>query len=80
MLYGDTSQQASFQAALEKAQHVWDDPIVTELKPLEVFYPAEEEHQDYFNKHPESSYCSIVIAPKIIKARHDYASWFKEEE
>jgi peptide-methionine (S)-S-oxide reductase len=80
MLYSDTSQQASFQTALGKAQHVWDDPIVTELKPLEVFYPAEEEHQDYFNKHPESGYCSIVIAPKIIKARHAYASWFEEEE
>jgi peptide-methionine (S)-S-oxide reductase len=80
MLYGDTSQQSLFQAALEKAQHVWEDPIVTELQPLKTFYLAEEEHQDYFNKHPESGYCSIVIAPKIIKARHAYASWFKEEE
>ncbi|HSW91614.1 MAG TPA: peptide-methionine (S)-S-oxide reductase MsrA [Candidatus Saccharimonadales bacterium] len=80
MLFEDASQQSLFQTTLEKAQSIWEGPIVTELKELETFYLAEEEHQDYFNKHPESGYCSIVIAPKIIKARHAYASWFKKEE
>lgn len=79
MLYSDETQQSSFKTALDKAQQLWEDPIVTELKPLETFYVAEEEHQDYFNKHPESGYCSIVIAPKIIKTRQAYARWFKED-
>ena len=79
MLYGDEAQQSSFKTALDKAQQIWEDPIVTELKPLETFYVAEEEHQDYFNKHPESGYCSIVIAPKIIKTRQAYTQWFKED-
>jgi methionine-S-sulfoxide reductase len=41
------------------------DPIVTELVPFVAFYPAEESHQDYFNKNPKQAYCQIVIAPKI---------------
>lgn len=80
MLYADNSQKTAFEAAILSAQKVWDDPIVTELKPLETFFVAEEEHQDYFNKNPEAGYCSIVIVPKIIKARSAYAKWFKEEE
>lgn len=46
---------------------VYADSIVTELVPLEKFYPAEDYHQDYFNKNPEKSYCQIVIAPKMEK-------------
>jgi methionine-S-sulfoxide reductase len=43
----------------------YPDIIVTEIVPLETFYLADEEHQDYFNKNPEQAYCQIVIAPKI---------------
>jgi methionine-S-sulfoxide reductase len=45
----------------------YENPIVTEVVPLESFYPAEESHQDYFNKNPQQAYCQIVIAPKIEK-------------
>lgn len=45
----------------------YPDPIITEVVPLEKFYPAEEYHQNYFNKNPEQSYCQIVIAPKVEK-------------
>lgn len=78
MLYEDEVQQKAFQAALDRAALVWEDPIVTETQPLEAFFIAEDEHQDYFNKNPEAGYCSIVIAPKVIKARAAYKSWFKE--
>jgi peptide-methionine (S)-S-oxide reductase len=53
---------------------------VTELTPLETFYPGEDEHQDYFNQNPGNGYCSIVIAPKIVKARAAYTKWFKKED
>lgn len=79
MLYADEPQRRMFEEAKKTAEQLWDDPIVTELKKLEVFYAAEEEHQDYFNKNPEAGYCAIVIAPKLIKARQKYAQWFKEE-
>jgi peptide-methionine (S)-S-oxide reductase len=76
MMYQDEAQLALFTAARERAQQHWDDPIVTEITPLDTYYPAEEEHQDYFAKQPASGYCSVVIAPKIIKARAAYAQWF----
>lgn len=80
MFYADDDQKATFEAAIERAKSHWDDPIVTELTPLTMFYSAESEHQDYFNKSPANGYCSIVIAPKIVKARAAYSQWFKEEE
>lgn len=79
MFYSDDVQKAEFEAAIERAKAHWDDPIVTELTPLEKFYEAEPEHQDYFNQNPGNGYCSIVIEPKIVKARKEYSKWFKEE-
>jgi peptide-methionine (S)-S-oxide reductase len=78
MAYKDTAQRHTFETAMRHAHTVWDDPIVTELTSLETFYIAESEHQDYFNKNPAAGYCMIVIAPKIIKARHAYTQWFKD--
>lgn len=80
MFYADDEQKAAFEAALTRAKSHWDDPIVTELTQLDTFYPAEDYHQDYFNKNPGNGYCSIVIAPKIVKARSAYTKWFKEEQ
>jgi peptide-methionine (S)-S-oxide reductase len=52
---------------------VFDSPIVTEVKPLDVFYPAEDYHQKYYEKNTEQGYCSAVIAPKLSKLRQKYA-------
>ncbi|MBX9851790.1 MAG: peptide-methionine (S)-S-oxide reductase MsrA [Cytophagaceae bacterium] len=46
---------------------VWNDPIVTEISPLPVFYKAEAYHQDYFNQNSYQPYCAFVIAPKLEK-------------
>jgi len=78
MFYADDTQKAEFEAAIERAQQHWDSPIVTELTPLEKFYEAEPEHQDYFTNNPANPYCSVVISPKVIKARKTYAKYFKE--
>jgi len=45
----------------------FEKPVVTEIKALDTFYPAEEYHQDYFNKHPYAGYCTFVIRPKLKK-------------
>ena len=79
MYYENTEQKTRSEGALERAKTHWDDDIVTEIEPLDTFYPAEDYHQDYFNKNPANGYCSVVIAPKIIKARSAYTQWFKEE-
>lgn len=46
---------------------LYSDPLVTEIKDLDTFYPAEDYHQDYFEKNPYAGYCQVVIAPKIKK-------------
>jgi peptide-methionine (S)-S-oxide reductase len=80
MLYKDQTQKAAFKAAITRAQKLWHSPIVTELTPLDIFYPAEDEHQDYYRKNPQAGYCSVVIEPKIVKVRNRYKKWFKEGE
>lgn len=79
MFYKDDEQRVAFEAAAVRAHEHWEDPIVTQITALDVFYPAEAEHQDYFNKNPGNGYCAIVITPKIIKARSAYSKWFKED-
>jgi len=56
----------------------WDNPIVTQVEPLEHFYKAEEYHSRYFNRNPESGYCRVVIAPKISKLRKKYREKLKK--
>lgn len=77
MFYASDTQRKEFEEAVAVAQELWEEPIVTELAPLETFFTAEDEHQDYFNKNPTAGYCSIVIEPKIVKARAAFAQWFK---
>lgn len=79
MWYENDAQKADFVAALERAQQLWSEPIVTRIEPLDKFYDAEPEHQDYFTHNPANGYCSVVIAPKIVKARKEYTQWFKED-
>lgn len=48
---------------------MWGDPIVTEVVALDVFYSAEDYHQDYFRRNPDQPYCQAIVAPKVAKAR-----------
>lgn len=77
ILYESDEQKEEFEVALKKAEKLWNKAIVTRIEPLEKFYEAEPEHQDYFSNNPANGYCSIVIAPKITKARQQYTKWFK---
>jgi peptide-methionine (S)-S-oxide reductase len=61
-----------------EASGVWPQPIVTELKPLADFYPAEEYHHQYYRQNPEQGYCQVVIAPKLAKFHQKYAAKLKE--
>jgi peptide-methionine (S)-S-oxide reductase len=59
------------------AEHIWDAPIVTEVSPLEVFYPAEDYHQEYYQNNQNQPYCRAVIAPKVSKFRQKYLEKLK---
>ena len=74
IFYHSAEQKADAEQAIAEllAEKVWDDPIVTEVLPLQEFYPAEEYHRDYFRLHPDQAYCRAVIAPKVAKARKAY--------
>jgi len=69
ILYQDAEQKAAAETAIARAQENFARPIVTELVPLEKFWPAEDYHQDYFAKNPHAGYCRVVIAPKVSKLK-----------
>jgi peptide-methionine (S)-S-oxide reductase len=61
------------------AKKIWGDPIVTEVTKLDVFYPAEEYHQRYYERNPNQGYCRMVIEPKVIKFRRQFMSKLKKQ-
>jgi peptide-methionine (S)-S-oxide reductase len=65
------AQEAAATAVMQEisAANLWPAPLVTQIAPLGVFYPAEAEHHDYFARNPYSGYCQVVIAPKVAKFR-----------
>ena len=66
------------KAEIEK-EGVYSDPIVTEIVPLEKFYPAESYHKDYYDRNQSAPYCNFVIDPKVRKLLAEYKSEVKEE-
>lgn len=56
---------------------VWDDPVVTEVAPAGVFYPAEDYHQEFFKRNPHQGYCMAVVSPKLSKFRKNFTSKLK---
>ncbi len=77
ILYHDETQHKQALASMRLAQKVWDDPIVTELKPLDTFFEAEPEHHNYFINHPEQAYCQVVINPKLDKVKKKFSAHLK---
>lgn len=67
ILYQNEDQRKAVEKSRDNAQEKFNSPIVTFVELLEVFYEAEEYHQDYFARNPEASYCRYVIVPKIEK-------------
>jgi peptide-methionine (S)-S-oxide reductase len=59
------------------AEGLFDAPIVTQVEPLETFYPAEGYHQEYFARNPYQPYCMAVVAPKVGKFRKQFVERLK---
>lgn len=77
IFYENEDQKASAKASIDRIQKLWNDPIVTELAPLEEFYPAEDYHQRYFEKNPSAAYCQVIINPKLLKLKQKFAARIK---
>lgn len=67
--YHTPEQKEAAEKSRDAAQKSFSSPIVTEIQPLPVFYPAEEYHQGYFRQHPNVPYCFYVIQPKLAKLK-----------
>ena len=69
----DAQREVAEQVVAELTEAgVFADPIVTEIAPLKVFWPAEDYHQGYYDQNPDQPYCQAVIAPKVAKLRSRY--------
>lgn len=79
VFYHDEEQRRTAELVVREleAEHVFDDPIVTKIEPLDVFYPAEEYHKEYYRRNPNQPYCRAVIAPKVAKLRSKYLEKLK---
>ncbi len=77
ILYANNEQKRQAERSRKQVQKIWEDPVVTEIKPLEKFYEAEPEHHDYFKKHPNQTYCQVVINPKLEKLRQKFIAKLK---
>jgi peptide-methionine (S)-S-oxide reductase len=69
----DAQQLETARRVIAEMANVWDAPLVTELSPAGVFYPAESYHKDYYRKNPLQGYCAFVVAPKVAKFRKMFA-------
>jgi peptide-methionine (S)-S-oxide reductase len=79
ILTHDDAQAAAAKAVMAEvaAEGIWPAKLTTEVAPLTTFWPAEAEHQRYYERNPWAGYCRVVIAPKVAKFRKAYASRLK---
>ncbi len=79
IFYHDEEQKTIAEQVISELDiaNVWGAPIVTEVKAFHKFYPAEDYHQEYFQRNPYQGYCSAVIAPKVAKFRKKYLANLK---
>ncbi|MFC4095133.1 peptide-methionine (S)-S-oxide reductase MsrA [Euzebyella saccharophila] len=73
IFYHDKDQKQIAEEVLKEMQPYYNDPIVTEISEAQIFYEAEDYHQDYYRNNTEQGYCSAVITPKLAKFRKMHA-------
>jgi|SRR6056297_2700990 len=79
IFYHSEEQKSKAEAAKMAADQsgIFDNPVVTEISPLENFYDAESDHKDYYLNHGNQPYCQAVIRPKMDKFRAKFADIIK---
>ena len=78
--YSTPEQKQVAQAMIEQmgSDKIFGKPIVTEVLPIAHYWPAEDYHQDYFEKNPNQGYCVAVAGPKVAKFRKTFAARYKD--
>ena len=82
IFYHDEQQKEVAEQVIRdlNAEHLWDQPIVTQVAPLDTFYIAEDYHQEYYANNPYQPYCMMVVAPKVTKFRKHFLDMLKKEQ
>ena len=80
IFYQDEAQKAAAEEIIQEltAEKLWPNPIVTEVKKIDKFYPAEDYHQEYFANNADQPYCRVVVAPKVAKFRKQFFERLKK--
>src|SRR3954453_804906 len=80
IFYHSDAQRDTAQSMIAEldADRVWSRPVVTEVRPAEAFYVAEEYHQEYFRNNPNQPYCAFVVSPKVRKFREKFAAKMRQ--
>lgn len=80
IFYANEEQLEAAKDVMEEVRQLglYPAPLVTELQPLQAFYPAEEYHDDYYARNPDQGYCAAVIAPKVAKFRKQHMERLKK--
>ena len=75
IFYGSEEQRSIAEQTIREldAAGIWNDPIVTEVRPATTFHRAEDYHQQYFRNNPQQPYCAFVVSPKVHKFREKFA-------
>src|SRR5690242_2286070 len=72
--HGDEQRRIAEETIRDlETEQLWPRPIVTDVRPAETFYRAEDYHQNYFRNNPGHGYCAFVVAPKVAKFRQKFA-------
>jgi peptide-methionine (S)-S-oxide reductase len=79
VFYHSTAQKETAEEVIAELEEAgtWKAPIVTELVPFDVFYPAEDYHRDYYRQHSDQPYCRVVIEPKLRKLEKKHSPILK---
>ena len=78
IFYHSPEQKTIAEAAKKAAAELWEDPVVTEIAPLDKFYKAETYHQNYYKDNPYQPYCVYVVGPKVKKFREKFSEKLKQ--
>ncbi|WP_250433185.1 peptide-methionine (S)-S-oxide reductase MsrA [Hanstruepera flava] len=77
IFYHNEAQRVISETVVKRMQPYYESPIVTQIAPFDVFYEAEQEHQDFYKNNPDYGYCTFVINPKLAKLKQMHANKLK---
>lgn len=81
VLYTNDAQKKETESFIQELNDSSKEgkPIATDVAPLSVFYPAEQEHLDYYARNKNQGYCQVIIAPKLQKVQEKFAELLQNQ-